>query len=438
MATGKILMESPDGMEQEFVDSTEVNGLKSLGFREAKRAKPSPPRTMMGRPTASTIGKSWLDQLPMAGSIAGGIGGGVAAAPAAPFLGPAAPAALIAGRIAGGSLGKGIGQGARELGYRALGEDAPGDVGSAMQEGLAEGGIGEALGGTMKGLGWVATRTGVSGRGKEVVQAVNNMIKERLPAGGIDLGLPEAVRKIPIIGPALVRGSKAAEAIRLDKKSIRDAFNRAAQARGETIDRTVADDAVERLIDLAKNAPEGDKEIRYLQGRLQYILSKPRELTPTRAEAMRSAFDRRSRAYYKALEAGTADPAMTTKAEYMKSVADALRGALHELEGNQASNKALGSAISARNAIFKAESHPSIPKMIGRGTIGASIGAGAGALAGDDPYRGAALGSAIGGLATGSPAAVTRLGMFMTDPTLLALLRNSPRFLNIQSRGVDE
>ena len=76
----------------------------------------------------------------------------------------------------------------------------------------------------------------------------------------------------------------------------------------------------------------------------------------------------------------------------------------------------------------------SVARFIGRGTLGAGIGSAVGASANPDRLRGAETGAAVGGLLANSPQALSRIALGVSDPALLAILKQTPRLISAASR----
>lgn len=430
MRAGSVRIQFSDGS----VDTVAVGDVAAT-LKMSKGAKVLPSKSQ-------EFSKRMADIEPAMGGVAGSMGGAAIGAGLGALTGPFAPIAVPAGAIIGGVAGGAgmgaLGQGARELTYQSAGlGDAPGTMSDAAKE-QALLGLGGELGGlAMKGLGWGLVRTGIAGKGEAAVRAVAEMLKERIPVGGTNRlsGLvPLGARKIPVIGPSLVRGSEAAGENFDQALAARDRVNAQAGAQGVEIPASAQNQQFRQMKTDLSGRSDRTRQLNALRRRYADFKSVWRSgrLDPSDAQTYLTSLDEEAKSLWEARDKGVHVPrAERIAAQQAKKFSNVLREQMRTLvPGHEVTSKKLSSAIAAQNAVKAAEEHPGVLKMIGRGTIGAGVGSAIGAAAApNDRTMGGGAGAVLGGLLVTTPSASTRLGLLLTDPYIQFLLRNSPRFI---------
>jgi hypothetical protein len=408
---GRVFMEFPGGTRLWIRSSDVAKAMKEDGAKYVERPK----------------ARGALDFAPMAGGIAGGIVGGVAGS----ALGPAG---AIGGRMVGGVAGGVLGKLAQEGGYRAIGfPDAPGTVGEEAAFQAGAGAIGEVGSGVMRLLGRGAIRAGLPLKLSESGNVVKEMVRERVPIGGISFARGKLAPRVPVVGPSLVKGSQQAERVWAERTAAREAANAAAEAAGARIPRAAAEQALQRVIDTAKHEMADDAEVRYFQRVLNsWRRRKSPDLGIAEVQRIVTRFNNLNRPVHSALKAGKSVPedALQQKMTQRMALADRLSEELaFAVPEWAAMSDALGKAIAMKNAVNLAE-HQAVRTLGSRLATGSAFGTGLEALSGErDPreYARSGLIGAGAGAALTSPALLSRFGLFLNDPLLQLIAQQSPR-----------
>lgn len=411
--SGKVYMESPDGKERAWVEPSKVKGFLAKGGRVININAAQ--RAMM------TAGDLAVPVGSIGGSIAGGAGGAVLGAPGGPL---GVGAGGMAGRFAGGVAGGTAGQAAREGLYRMAGQpDAPGTVAGEIPNQMVAGAAGEALGGATGLIGRGVIRTGLPARLQDEWKAVGEMVKERLPVGGVNFG------------PFKSGGRKAGENLSR-KTAARDAANTAAANAGVEIQARPMEQKMMSLVNEYQLRGDRSSQLSALSKRMDDFIETWRagKLSPPDAQKYLSSLDEEAKNLWKAEhKMGQYVPEAERRgAQQAKQIAATLRAEFRRLVPNhRATSAALSGAASAKNAIDEAE-HMGMLSLGSRLATGAMLGAGVEQFA--DPNKDAAgyATKAGVGLMLAHPSASSRLGMFLTNPLLLNLLRQGPRAVSRQ------
>ena len=330
-------------------------------------------------------------------------------------------------RTGGAALGAGSGRAITNMteGKPAM-EGVPQDAGMAA----AGQGLGEAAAPVAGTIGKGLVRSSIVTKGKEAAKAAAEMVSRRIPVGGVP-GLPSVVADVPAVGPSLVRGSRVAADNYARALAERNAVNRAAQAAGTTIPRKTVEDAIKGLISDTSNEMGSQADINYLKKALQsWKDRKLEQLQVPEVQRILTRFDAGSAVVHNAANKGITIPtaAQQAKAAYQRRVADALRGAVRKaVDRHQEVSSELSSAIAAKKAVNASEPMAGPAMMAARAGAGTVVGGAIGGVTDRNHWRGAEIGAGLGALGANSPQATSRLGLLMTDPALMALLRNSPR-----------
>lgn len=416
----KVMMEFSSG-ESLPVNTKDIAAVQKAAKDAGGWARVANRTGMMGQIMPRQYAASWLDKAGMAGGVAGSSVGGV--------IGSAlGPGGAVAGRVIGGSAGGYLGQQVSELGYRAMGlGDAPGTPeGEALTQG-AFGAAGEALGAVGQGAGRALIRTGLPAKLAESGRVVGEMVKERLPIGGI-----EQLNKIPVVGRAIGRGADFAKEHWLKRVAERNAVNAAAGAAGARIPRKAAEDAIKNLIKETSSEMGDDSEVKYLKMKLKSWRARKLDmLPPSEVQPIITRFDAKSKPVFAAIARGENVPTagMQARAAYQRDVANALRDAMRQnVPGHEAASAALGTASATKTAIQKAE-HGGIKSLGSRFATGAALTAAGEKLAGNEPNHRMGMDSIVGGALLASPALLSRGGLLLTDPYVQSILRQTPRFV---------
>ena len=411
MNGGRVFMEFPGG-HKIWVKSSDVkNAMKDDGAKYVERAG----------------ARRALDAAPMVGGIGGGIAGGVIGA-------PGGPAGALAGRMVGGVAGGVAGKAVQEGGYRALGfPDAPGTIGDEAAFQAGAGAIGEAGSGALRLLGKGAIRAGLPLKLAEAGNVIREMVKERVPIGGVAMARGKLAPHVPIIGPSLVKGSQQAERLWLKRTADREAVNSIADAAGARIPRAAAEQALQRVIDTASKEMADDAEIRYFQKVLDsWKKRKAPDLGIVEVQRIVTRYNNLTKPVFNALKSGKSVPedALQQKTAQRMALADRLSEELaYAVPDWSTKSEALGRAIAMKNAVSGAE-HQAVRTLGSRLATGSAIGTGLEAVSGErDPreYARSGLIGAGAGAALTSPALLSRLGLLMNDPALQMLLQQGPR-----------
>jgi hypothetical protein len=343
----------------------------------------------------------------------------------------------MVGGVAGGVAGKAI----QEGGYRALGfPDAPGTVGeeAAFQAGV--GVLGEAGSRAASLLGKGLVRTGLPLKLAEAGKVVKEMIREKVPIGGMSFMKGRGAPHVPVVGPSLVKGSQQAERVWLERTAARDAANAVAEAAGAKIPRAQAEQALQRIIDIAKREMADDAEVKYFERVLSsWRNRKSPDLGIVEVQKIVTRYNNLSRPVFTALKSGKSVPEdvlqqkMHQRMALSERLSEELAFAVPEWS---AKSEALGRAIAMKDAV-KAAEHQAVRTLGSRLATGGAIGTGVEALSGGrDPreYARSSLIGAAAGAGLTSPALLSRAGLLLNDPMLQFILRTGPRALPAEHR----
>ncbi len=363
--------------------------------------------------------------LPVAGAIGGSMAGGAAGAALGALGGPAAPVTVplgaFAGRQVGGILGGMAGQGAREGFYRAKGfGDAPGSIGEEAKAQAVWGPVGEAIGAPLQLAGRGIIRSGLPARLQDEWKAVAEMVKERLPVGGANLG------------PIKSGGKRAGENL-AKKTAARDAVNRAAGAAGVEIKSGPMETKMLAMLDSYGLRGDRSAQISALSRRMDDFLEtwKAGKLSPEDAQVYLSSLDEEARNLWKAeKKMGQHVPeAERRAAQQAKQIAGELRNEFRRLvPGHRRASAALSNAVAAKGAIDESE-HMGVLSLGSRLATGAMLGAGVEQFG--DSHRDPAgyLTKAGTGLLLAHPSLSSRVGLSMAGGALGKAATQAPRAL---------
>ena len=383
------------------------------------------PNTMMGRPLPSTVAASWLDQAPLVGSVAGNTVGGIVGPTAGAAGGPAgAIAGGVAGRVGGGVLGGLAGKATQEAGYRALGlGDAPGSMMDEAKFQTVAGLGGEALGGLAGGAGRLLIRTGLPAKLANGLSVVENMVKERIPVGGL------MKSGIPGLG-TLQKGSAKAAAAWIERAGIRNRMVNDAARQGVTIPRSVVEQSLGGMAGEAKREMADDAEVSFLKRQLaSWRARKGADIDPRAIQRVIVRFNAKARPILKAKALGISVPSQgnQVRANYHEAIARALTQAMEEaVPGYTEANAKLATSIATKNAVQASEAQ-GIRSLGSRFATGSALAGTGEYLMGERNPGRMGAGAIMGGAALASPALLSRAGLALTNEQLLWLLRNAPR-----------
>lgn len=345
-----------------------------------------------------------------------------------PGAGLAASAARIGTAAALGGTGRAI---TNATEGRPIGEG----VGNEM---LNQGGsqtVGEVAAPVVNAFGTGLVGSSIAGKGMDVIKSAKQMVANRIPVGGFG-GLPVAAqmaaRDIPLIGPSLVRGSDVAGADFGSALAARNAANSAATQAGKTIPRKAVESGLMDAVNNASKDMADPSEVNFLKKRLAYWRAKKLEQIPVDdVQGILTRYDAKLKPYYAALNGGNFVPteSQSAAAAYRKAVVDALRPAIRDaVPAHEALSSTLGNTIAAKNAVNKSQALAGPGLMAARSVSGGVLGSAVGGLVDPNHAQGAGLGAVGGMLGANSPQAVSRLGLLLSDPAILAALRLGPRF----------
>lgn len=275
-------------------------------------------------------------------------------------------------------------------------------------------------------VGGALNAASLAARGKQLVQGAGEMARERLPVGGANIAPPGA-RRIPIVGPSLVKGSTAAEGNFAGKLAARDAAN----VRGPSIPAAPME---QKLADMEANAlgrSDRSAQLAALKKRFSDFVDvwQAGQLSAPQAQQFLTSLDEEAKPLFEAMgQRGVRiPPADQIVAQQAKQLSSTLRKTMNTLvTGHRATSTALSNAIAARDAIKATESVPGIGRIVGRSVAGSTLGGAIGAAASPDHARGGAEGALLGLAAMNSPTVMSRLGLLATDPIVALLARQFP------------
>ena len=379
----------------------------------------------------------WLDAAPTIGGIGGSIAGGVAApvantalAAAFPPAAVSIPASPMAGRIAGGVAGGTLGKLIQEGGYRALGYgDAPGTVAGEAATQAVLGPIGEGAGAVMKVGGNALVRGAMVGRIKDAGKAAAEMISERLPIGGFNIAA--GARKIPVIGPSLVRGSEEAGTLLSERKAARDLVNTQAGQQGVRVPSSPIKQAIKDMAKTFEGRSDRSAQLAPLKRRFKDFLVTWRNgsMSPTDAQKYLSSLDEEAKSIWEAASSGqrvsVAEKRVANQAQQVSKVVRNLMR--NTVPGHEEVSEPLGRAAVAKGAVSMSEAAGLTP-LATRFALGSGLTATADALSGSHDYKRMGIKSALAGGVMASPATMSRLALLATDPLIVAAMRQAPRF----------
>lgn len=422
-AGNTVLMQFPDSS----VVPVPVRDIAAARGAGATLAKRNPIRPMW----QAALSPEAMDLAPTAGSIVGSTVGGAVGA------GVGGPPGAFAGRNIGGVLGGTLGKGAQEVGYRAQGlGDAPGTLADEAKFQAVAGLGGEAAGGVIGGIGRGAIRAGLPAKMAEAGKAVSQMVRHRVPIGGVKVFSGQAA-KTPVIGPMLAKGSEEATKVWTDATAKRAAGNLAAEATGIKVPRQAAEEALEKLIKDYTAEMGDDAEIRYFQRVLDSWRRRKGEwLAPTETQAIITKFNNLSKPVHKAAKAGRSIPedALQQKAAQRMAIAERLSDEMFlRVPGWGEQTAELSKAIVMKDAV-KAAEHQGLMSLGSRLAAGSAVGSAIDFARGERSPLDLMRSGAIGGAALASPALLSRAGLLANDPLMQWMLRNAPRAIPSEGR----
>lgn len=351
--------------------------------------------------------KSAADAAPPAGAIGGSFAGEAIGRRGGPM-------GQSAGRVVGGTLGGTLGQAYQEGTYRAMGlGDAPGSIADEAKFQLLAGLGGEGLGATSNLAGRAMIRTGLPARMQDAGKAVQEMVKERLPIGWGG-------------------GKKAAQNL-ASKTAARDAVNAAADAANVKIETGPVQNLFEGMSEEFQLRGDRSLQLSALGRRYDDFVEtwKRGYLKPPDAQKYLSSLDEEARTIWKSERkmGQYVPPHDRIAAQQARRLAGSVRLEMRRLvAGHKQTSARLSAAVAAKEGIDEA-GHAGLKSLGSRFATGGALVAGGELLAGDrNPHRITAE-SLAGGAFLASPALLSRTGLALTDPRVLAMFRNAPRFL---------
>jgi len=427
MRPGQVYLQSPDGKERMFVPAADAQGYIAKGATRVSRWLTPAPGSYSEMPYMPQ------ENLPaVLGAVAPLAIPGVGEAQGLGWLARTGMSALGGG---GGRMLTNAQQGAPL--QQGVGTDA---VNQGKQQ-LA----GEALGiaSSMGGRGVVAGS--LASRGRQLTQGTGEMVRGRLPVGGVNVpGAAWAAAKggfqpqdVPIVGPSLVRGSTAASRNFGAATAARDAAN----AAGPNIPAQPLDNEFGQMAQDFAGRSDKSTQMSALLRRYNDFVDTWRAGQLSAADAQKyltSLNDEATPLWQAKGQRGvTIPPADQVVAQQAKRLSGVLKQTMGTLvKGHTATNAALSSAIAAKDAIAASESMPGIGRMLARSGVGSTIGGAiGGATSPGDRLGGIERGSALGFAAANMPQVTSRAGLLMTDPVLQQFLRQTPRFILSQQQG---
>jgi hypothetical protein len=255
------------------------------------------------------------------------------------------------------------------------------------------------------------------------------MIRDRVPVGGMNLA-PAWARKIPIIGPGLVRGSTVAAENFGEKTAARDAANAVAPA----IPSQPLENKFTQMEAGALGRSDRSAQLAALNKRYTDFVKVwgSGSLSASDAQKFLSSLDEEAKPLYEAArQRGVHVPAADQiVAQQAKQLSGTLKSTMNQIvKGHAATSTALSNAIAAKNAVNASEAMPGVARVMARSGIGSAVGSAAGAATNPNHVQGGAEGAAAGAALANSPQILSRLGLLATDPLLLGAARNIPRFV---------
>lgn len=424
MRAGQTLMmimpgdSTPTAVPRQYAAEMRKRGAQWYG---PNNAVPAPTKDEVNRLTQQNA----LGALAPTGAIVGSLVGGAVGGSAGALGGPAAPASIpggaFAGRQIGGVVGGTAGKLIEEGASRAMGlGDAPGTVLGEAGTQAVMGPVGEAIGLPLQMVGRGIIRSGLPARMQDAGKAVKEMVKERLPVGGVNFG------------PLKSGGSRAAANL-ARKTAARDAANLAAGQSGVEISSRPIEQKMLQMADDYGLRGDRSAQLNALARRMDDFVEtwKAGKLVPKDAQVYLSSLDEEARNIWKAeKKMGQHVPeAERRAAQQARQIAEVLRKEMRTLVPNHRStSEGVSRAIAAKSAIDEAE-HSGVLSLGSRLATGAALGAGVEHYM--DPNRdpaGYATKMATG-LLLAHPALSSRLGLSLAGGGLSTAATQAPRMV---------
>jgi hypothetical protein len=296
--------------------------------------------------------------------------------------------------------------------------DAPGTVGDEAKFQAKAGLIGEGLGAVSNVTGRGIIRSGLPARLQDEWKAVSEMVRERLPVGGV--------------GP--FRGGARAGRNLAKKTAARDAVNAAAGAAGTTLPAGPMEQKMLEMVDRYQLRGDRSSQLSALSRRMDDFMEtwKTGRLSPADAQEYLTSLDEEAKTLWKATnKMGQHVPEAERKAaQQAKQIAGVLRQELRaRVPGHLKASKRLSSAIAAKNAIDESE-HMGMLSLGSRLATGALLGTGVEQFT--DPHRDAAgyITKAMTGMLLAHPSLSSRVGLSLAGGATNQLARQAPRMVS--------